>query len=187
MITPRYVGPHLRGAPGTVGRVTTTSRWTRVRAAFRDGVARLTGASPGPTSPRSTLPDHRGPVRLQYAPAPDGDADPGEIVWAWVPFEDDPSQGKDRPVLVIARDAKDLLGLMLTSKDHSREAALEARRGRVWMDIGAGAWDSRRRPSEVRLDRVLRLHPSAVRREGAVVDRDLFDKVAVALRRAQGW
>ena len=68
---------------------------------------------------------------------------------------------------------------MLTSKDHSRDAALEARRGRVWMDIGAGAWDSRRRPSEVRLDRVLRLRQSAVRREGAIVDRALFDEVAV--------
>ena len=76
---------------------------------------------------------------------------------------------------------------MLTSKDHSRDAALEARRGRVWMDIGAGAWDSRRRPSEVRLDRVLRLRPSAVRREGAIVDRALFDRVAAALRRTQGW
>lgn len=173
--------------PGTVGPVTTTSRWTRVRRAFRDGVARLSGGSPRPGPSQASLPDHQGAVRLQYAPSLDGDADPGEIVWAWVPFEDDPSQGKDRPVLVIGRDADDLLGLMLTSKDHSRDAALEARRGRVWMDIGAGAWDSRRRPSEVRLDRLLRLRPSAVRREGAIVDRALFDQVAVALRRTHGW
>ena len=167
--------------------MTTSSRWTRVRRALRDGVARLTGTSPVPGPPRATLPDHRGTVHLQYAPALDGDADPGEIVWAWVPFEDDPSQGKDRPVLVIGRESDELLGLMLTSKDHSRDAALEARRGRVWMDIGAGAWDSRRRPSEVRLDRVLRLRQSAVRREGAIVDRALFDEVAVALRRTHGW
>jgi PemK-like, MazF-like toxin of type II toxin-antitoxin system len=167
--------------------VTTSSRWTRVRRALRDGVARLTGSATRPTPTRATLPDHRGTVRLQYAPALDGNADPGEIVWAWVPYEDDPSRGKDRPVLVIGRDSDDLLGLMLTSKDHSRDAALEARRGRVWMDIGAGAWDSQRRPSEVRLDRVLRLRPSAVRREGAIVDRALFDEVAVALRRTHGW
>ena len=25
------------------------------------------------------------------------------MVWAWVPYEDDPAQGKDRPVLVLAR------------------------------------------------------------------------------------
>ncbi|MDQ0373446.1 type II toxin-antitoxin system PemK/MazF family toxin [Cellulomonas humilata] len=167
--------------------MTTSSRWTRVRRAFRDGVARLTGGSTRPTPAPTTLPDHRGTVRLQYSPALDGNADPGEIVWAWVPFEDDPSQGKDRPVLVIGREADELLGLMLTSKDHTRDAALEARRGRVWMDIGAGAWDSRRRPSEVRLDRVLRLRQSAVRREGAIVDRALFDEVAAALRRTQGW
>ena len=88
---------------------------------------------------------------------------------------------------MIGRESDELLGLMLTSKDHSRDTALEARRGRVWMDIGAGAWDSRRRPSEVRLDRVLRLRQSAVRREGAIVDRALFDEVAVALRRTHGW
>src|SRR5688572_21196198 len=137
------------------------------------GSSRSTSESTGPdlTGPELTGPGHE----VGYAPALDGDADPGEIVWAWVPYEDDPSQGKDRPVLVIARDTPDLLALMLTSKDHSRDVALEARRGRVWMDIGTGAWDSRRRPSEVRLDRVLRLSPSAVRREGAVVDRALYD------------
>jgi len=197
VITPRYVEPHRRvgrphahletGPPGTVGTVTTSSRWTRLRRALREGVARLTGTSARPSPARAPLPDHRGTVRLQYSPALDGNADPGEIVWAWVPFEDDPSQGKDRPVLVIGREADELLGLMLTSKDHSRDAALEARYGRVWMDIGAGAWDSRRRPSEVRLDRVLRLRQSAVRREGAIVDRALFDDVAVALRRTHGW
>ena len=40
---------------------------------------------------------------FQYAPNPDGDADPGEVVWTWVSYEDDPSQGKDRPVVVLAR------------------------------------------------------------------------------------
>ena len=168
-------------------RVTTTSRWARVRRALRDGVARLTTAPSRPAPPQAPLPDHRGAVRLQYAPTLDGDADPGEIVWAWVPFEDDPSQGKDRPVLVISRDGADLLGLMLTSKDHSRDTAAEARHGRVWLDIGTGAWDAQRRPSEVRLDRIVRLRPAAVRREGAVVERALFDRVAVALRTTHGW
>ena len=167
--------------------MTTSSRWTRVRRALRDGVARLTGTSPVRPPARTSLPDHRGTVRLQYAPALDGDADPGEIVWAWVPFEDDPSQGKDRPVLVIGREADELLALMLTSKDHSRDTAAEARHGRVWLDIGTGAWDAQRRPSEVRLDRIVRLRPAAVRREGAIVERALFDRVAVALRTTHGW
>jgi hypothetical protein len=34
---------------------------------------------------------------------------------------------------------------------------------------------------------VLRLRQSAVRREGAIVDRALFDKVAAALRTTHGW
>ena len=35
----------------------------------------------------------------------DGYADPGEVVWGWVPYEDDETQGKDRPVLVIGQRA----------------------------------------------------------------------------------
>jgi mRNA-degrading endonuclease toxin of MazEF toxin-antitoxin module len=165
----------------------TTSAWTRLSRAVRSTFARLTGTSRPTTPSRVTLPDHRGRFAVQYSPRLDGDADPGEIVWAWVAFEDDPRQGKDRPVLVVGRDGANALGLMLTSKDHARDGAVEARHGRVWMDIGAGPWDRQRRPSEVRLDRVLRLHPSAVRREGAVVDRALFDQVAAALRATHGW
>jgi PemK-like, MazF-like toxin of type II toxin-antitoxin system len=168
--------------------VTRTTRWATVHRILGLLTGRRPSAAGTPdAAARVVLPDFRGVVRPQYAPRLDGAADPGEIVWGWVPFEDDPTQGKDRPVLVIARDRQGVLGLMLTSKDHSRDATNEARRGRVWMDVGSGAWDSRRRPSEVRLDRVLHLHPSAFRREGAVLDRELFDAVAVALRRCHGW
>jgi PemK-like, MazF-like toxin of type II toxin-antitoxin system len=88
------------------------------------------------------------------------------VVWTWVPFEEDYSRGKDRPVLVIGRDAGWLLALMLTSKDHDRDAAQEARAGRHWFDVGTGDWDPRGRPSEARLDRVLQIDPRRVRREG---------------------
>jgi hypothetical protein len=118
-----------------------------------------------------------------YAPRADGLPDPGEVVWTWVPYEDDPSRGKDRPVLLIARDGRRLAGLMLTSKDHDRDAADEARWGRHWMDLGTGAWDGQRRPSEVRLDRLIEVDPAAVRREGAAVDRALFLNVIKAARR----
>ena len=53
---------------------------------------------------------------IDYAPDLDGAADPGEIVWTWVTYEDDPHQGKDRPVLVVGRDGRTLLGLMLSSQ-----------------------------------------------------------------------
>jgi len=103
-------------------------------------------------------------------------------VWTWVPYEEDHTRGKDRPVLVVGRDGRWLLGLMLTSKDHDRDAAQEAREGRYWVDIGSGAWDRGGRASEVRVDRVVRVDPGAVRREGAVLDRRRFEEVATAVR-----
>jgi PemK-like, MazF-like toxin of type II toxin-antitoxin system len=122
-----------------------------------------------------------------YQPEADGQPDPGEVVWGWVPYEEDPSRGKDRPVLLIGRKEVDGVeywaGLMLTSKDHDRDAEDEARYGRHWMDVGTGAWDAERRPSEVRLDRLVILRDDAIRREGAAVSRDLFDRVVAEARR----
>jgi hypothetical protein len=120
---------------------------------------------------------------VTYAPEADGRPDPGEVCWAWVPYEDDPSQGKDRPVLILDREGDVLTGLYLTSKDHDRDAEDEARHGRHWMDVGTGAWDREGRPSEVRLDRVLRLRESEVRREGAALGRDIFEAVVKAAAR----
>ena len=117
------------------------------------------------------------PPTTEYAPQPDGRPDPGEVVWTWVAYEDDPSRGKDRPVLVLARDGGELLCLQLTSKDHDRDAEQEASWGRHWTDIGSGGWDRERRPSEVRLDTVLRVAEADVRREGAALDRAVFDRV----------
>ena len=119
---------------------------------------------------------------LGYSPQDDGEPDPGEVVWAWVPYEEDPAQGKDRPVLVIGLDGDRLLALGLTSQDHDVDAEQESREGREWMDIGTGAWDREGRPSEVRLNRVLRLDPAGVRREGAALPRDVFDAVLEAAR-----
>ena len=126
--------------------------------------------------------DFKGTPRITYSPAPGEEADPGEVVWTWVPYEEDHRDGKDRPVLIIGRDHEWLLGLLLTSKDHDRDAAQEARCGRLWMDIGTGEWDPQRRPSEVRINRILRIDPDGVRRIGAVLDREVFEAVAAAVR-----
>ena len=105
-------------------------------------------------------------------------ADPGEVVWTWVPFEEDYSQGKDRPVLIVGRDGDWLLGLMLTSQDHDDRAGYEHREGRWWCNIGSGDWDSRHRDSEVRTDRILRVDPDNVRRLAGRLAKDRFDVVA---------
>lgn len=158
-------------------------------------ILRILGRGPAPAPPdrrlglvggqlKDTAPypgDFRGPLEITYAPRPDGRPDPGEIVWAWVPFEEDHRQGKDRPVLLIGRDGPWLLGLQLTSKDHDRDKAQEARNGRRWVDIGAGSWDRQGRPSEVRVNRIVRIDGAAIRREGAVLDEERFARVVTAV------
>ena len=55
------------------------------------------------------VPVAAGDVTVNYRPERDGDPDPGEVVWTWVPFEDEPQQGKDRPVIVIGVAGADLV------------------------------------------------------------------------------
>jgi hypothetical protein len=118
--------------------------------------------------------------KLVYAPDLDGRADPGEIVWTWVVYEDDPTRGKDRPVLVVGRDRSVLLGLMMSSQErHDAD--------RDWVGIGAGDWDYEGRASWVRLDRVLDVPEEGIRREGAVLEREIFDVVAARLRADYSW
>lgn len=119
---------------------------------------------------------------MTYSPAVNGRPDPGEVVWAWVAYEDDSRQGKDRPVLVLTVDGARLTALPMTSKDHDRDENQERRAGRIWMDIGTGAWDRRGRESEVRLNRVLQLSVYDVRREGAALAQDIFNEVLAAVR-----
>lgn len=142
----------------------------------------------GKSAPRKSAPgtgagqeypgDYSGRLDPVYAPHPDGAADPGEVVWTWVPFEEDYSRGKDRPVLVVGRDGRWLLGLMLTSKDRNNDKGNDDR----YLDIGTGPWDPQGRPSEVRVTRILRVDPERVRREGAVMDEGTFRRVVEAVR-----
>lgn len=135
--------------------------------------------SAGSTSAQTYPGDYTGPVDAVYDPHPDGRADPGEIVWTWVPYQEDHSRGKDRPVLIVGRNGAYLLALMLTSKDHANADAHDD----AYVDIGTGDWDSRRRPSEVRVDRVVQVRERDVRREGAVLERDRFNAVLARLDR----
>ncbi len=124
--------------------------------------------------------DYRGTFTVEYAPEIDHEPDPGEIVWTWVPYEEDPSQGKDRPVVVLGMASEagsDYAVLMVTSRDRSQD--------RGWVGIGGGDWDRENRPSFVRLDRLLAVSATAVRREGAALTRQQFSLVVEGMRRGR--
>ena len=166
----------------------------------RRGEARTSGSSaPKPSAPKSSAStrsasttsasdgsdypgDYRDMINFEYSPSLDGDADPGEIVWTWVPFEEDHSQGKDRPVLLVGRDGEYLLALMMTSKDHNNREHADPN----YLDIGSGPWDPQGRASEVKLNRVIRVRPDAMRREGAIMPEDTFRLIERAWTRHNG-
>lgn len=161
-------GPILRRAADVAMRLLT------------DPQKRRGGGSPAAGAGVRTAPTADRAREIVYAPEPDGAADPGEIVWTWVPYEEDPRRGKDRPLLVVGRSGGELLGLMLSSQDRRAHDP-------DWVGIGAGAWDREGRASYLRLDRVLEVDERGIRREGAVLDRDRFDRVAEQLRARYGW
>ena len=181
--SPRAPGPTPRPAPagragggiGDVlkdilgkGRTTVTKTAKKTADRVRPPAART---SPAPPARSRTLPPE-GVVTVEYSPRLDGDPDPGEVVWAWVPFEEDPEQGKDRPVIVIGRRGQNLVGVPLTTKRSDTEAQIA---------VGTGEWDPKRRQSFARIWRLLDLDPDRARREGSVLDRSRFDQVITAV------
>lgn len=140
--------------------------------------------TPGRYGPHATSeidPHSVGRVHTEYCPAHDGDPDPGEIVWTWVPYEEHDGRGKDRPVLVVARERArgTLLAVQLSSKRHDHQ--------REWVAIGSGPWDRSGRESWVDVDRVLRLHEQGMRREACALDRMRFNLVRRRLHERYGW
>jgi len=149
------------------------------RTLAKQGPALLEEFRQGRSEPRRAPSPPTG-RQLTYSPDADGRADPGEVVWTWVPYEDDPRQGKDRPVLVVGRSSDGVLALMLSSNAD--------RQGQPhWLPLGSGAWDGEQRPSWVRLDRVLAMADDSIRREGAVLARSRFEQVSTSLRTSYGW
>ena len=175
-------GPGSTGGAAAKPRPASTRSGTKPRSGRPAVAARgrpgagvgMTGSYPG---------DFRGTAAVLYAPSPNGLPEPGEVVWTWVPYEEDYSRGKDRPVLLVGHSGKYLLGLMLTSRDHDGDDS----RADAYVDIGTGPWDRQRRPSEAKLDRILQINPQDIRREGAILDAVRFRLIAVALRSRHGW
>ncbi|GGL20795.1 hypothetical protein Sme01_59630 [Sphaerisporangium melleum] len=117
---------------------------------------------------------------LEYSPNLDGLADPGEIVWAWVPYEEDATRGKDRPLLLVGRHGRRLLGMLLSSRDPGPDQD-------DWLELGSGTWDREGRVSYLRVDRVFELDEDGIRREGSILDRARFARVATVLHQRYGW
>ena len=118
--------------------------------------------------------DYLGAVAVDYAPEADGEPDPGEIVWTWVPYQEDPAIGKDRPMVVIGRAVDspgDFVVLMLSSRDHTDDEG--------WVFLGAGAWDRDRRESWVRVDRLFAVGPKGIRSESVALKPERFLQLIV--------
>lgn len=125
-------------------------------------------------------PDRMKNLQVDYAPEKDGAPDAGEVIWTWVPYEENDGRGKDRPVLVIGRQSSSrVYAVRMTSRAHERD--------RDYLSIGSGGWDSQGRESWVDIEQLYSVHEDGMRREAAVLDRTRYDRVASALIARYGW
>ena len=137
------------------------------------------GREPGAETVRVD-PDRMPNVRIGYSPSRNGDPDAGEVIWTWVPYEENDGRGKDRPVLVIGRQSADrVFAVRMTSKGREFD--------RDYLPIGSGAWDSQGRASWVDIEQLYSVHTAGMRREAATLDRERYITVAKALISRYGW
>ncbi len=166
----------------SVNQVVRTARslFNQFNRLSRERTRQRTRRPEGRTPPREPSSTHdvgrasASEISFEYEPDLDGDPDPGEVVWTWVPYEEDPNQGKDRPTVIVGRRGSLLIGVPLTSKRHDDEPQVA---------VGSGDWDPQRRPSYAKLERLLEIRPADVRREGAVLARSRYDDVVAGVRR----
>jgi len=170
--------------------------WQRLTALWGGGEAQPEGSDSRPVPPDSQgreaapgaavdpLTVERDPravdLQIVYAPKPDGMPDGGEVVWTWVPYVENDGRGKDRPVLIIAREDTDrVFAVKLTSRSHDGD--------RDFLPLGPGPWDAAGRPSWVDVDQLYSVHTRGIRREASALDADRFALVARALQARFGW
>ncbi len=149
-------------------------------AAARSSVSTAAPVSPGQAGPSATVeidPRRLRDVRLAYTPSRDGEPDPGEIVWTWVPYEERDGRGKDRPVAIVAASAAgDYLAVQLTSKAHDGD--------RDFVPWATARGMPRGRPSWARIDRVFRVRVRRHAPRGGLTRRASIHALADALGRA---
>lgn len=158
----------------------TTPRPRRPDARLRTSDEVRISPSVAGTDTRRIDPDRIHRLRIEYTPDRDGAPDAGEIVWTWVPYEENDGRGKDRPVLVIGRQSADrVYAVRMTSKAHEGD--------RDYLSIGSGRWDSQGRESWVDIEQLYSVHETGLRREAAALDRSRYGRVAAALVGRYGW
>ncbi|MEI5582980.1 MULTISPECIES: type II toxin-antitoxin system PemK/MazF family toxin [unclassified Agromyces] len=170
------LGRAIRSMTGA-GRATSATDATRAPASYGGG------EDPGREGPNATVeldPARVRGVRFAYTPDRDGEPDPGEVVWTWVPYEENDGRGKDRPVVIVAAGgAGEFLAVQLTSKGRDGDRDL--------IPLGSGPWDGEGRPSWARVDRLFRVRAGGMRREAASLDVVRYERVTAALRARYRW
>lgn len=169
-------GPSPSSSPGKPGSGTATWRkspGTQTRENV--GSPPQHEVSPGQVgngATRDLTPSELKSLRPSYSPKLDGEPDPGEVIWTWVPYVENDGRGKDRPVLIIARlDSDSWAACYLSTKQH-----------RDFVPVGTGSWDSQGRESFLSPERVLRVTETGMRRESTGVDREHYDRAVQAIR-----
>ena len=117
---------------------------------------------------------------IVYSPDMDGQADPGEVVWIPLQLEGEDAALRERAVVVVGRHDQYLLGMLISTRtEHSEQPE--------WLFIGSGFWNEDPKPSWVRMDRILLIPESGIRRAGAMMPRRRFELIAARLRGDYGW
>ena len=156
------------------------SLFRRIAGVFSSSSARSGAVAPAPSGAVEVSPRAIRGLTLTYAPRRDDRADAGEIGWTWVPFAERDGRGKDRPVLIVARqDADRVYAVKLTSRSRDGD--------REYLPIGTGPWDAQGRPSWADLDQLYSVPVHGLRRAGVALDRARFDLVARELGARYGW
>ena len=110
----------------------------------------------------------------------DGQADPGEVIWVWIQPNLPGHPARERAMVVVGRSQHLLLGLLISpNPEHANEDN--------WIDIGSGGWDVAGRQCWVRLDKILEVPESTIRRQGAIMPKSRFERIAQRLRSDYSW
>lgn len=122
---------------------------------------------------------HRLARTIFYAPDMDGQADPGEVVWADIHTVKGGEIAR-RSLLIVGRRHHTLLTLLISSNaEHADQDN--------WFKIGTGPWDSKGRESWIRIDKILELPESLIQRRGVSMPERRFERIASRLRDDYGW